>query len=232
MAEDQTGYQYPKSTNSDEYSKSSITGGTENIKSVLTSKRFLTVAGLAALIFFIMIRREYTPEAIQDKPPIVTTPVVTPAVPVPPIAPPPIIPPAHDKTLDNIQLAMTNINGLTSRMTSMENNVSELLTQQQNNSQQLSTVTTDMQNVTDVLQKLIDSQKPKVQKKPAVVPVMTFYIQALIQGRAWITQGDKNYTVVEGDALPTYGVITLINADAGIIETSSGRNILFPQRTL
>lgn len=230
MAEDQTGYQYPKNTNSDEYSTSSVTGGTENIKSILTSKRFLTVAGLAVLIFFIMIRREYKSEPVQDKPPVVTKPIAV--VPVAPVAPAPIIPPVPDKTLDNIQSAMTNINGLTSRVTNMENNVSELLAQQQNNNQQLSTATADIQAMTNALQKLIDSQKPKVQKKPRVVPMVTFYIQALIQGRAWITQGDKNYTVVEGDVLPTYGVITLIDADAGIIETSSGRNIIFPQNTL
>ena len=58
MADDQK-YTFPEDVNASEYNKGAVTGGTENIRSIVTSKWFLTAVGVVAVVFFIMIKRAF-----------------------------------------------------------------------------------------------------------------------------------------------------------------------------
>lgn len=61
-------------------------------------------------------------------------------------------------------------------------------------------------------------------------PAPTYYIQAVIPGRAWLmTRNGKSVTVREGTTLPGYGVVQMIDAVQGRVMTSSGRVIRFSQ---
>ncbi|OGT51646.1 MAG: hypothetical protein A3E84_03745 [Gammaproteobacteria bacterium RIFCSPHIGHO2_12_FULL_42_13] len=67
-----------------------------------------------------------------------------------------------------------------------------------------------------------------VSKSPVVTPKILF-IQALIPGRAWLStqEGGMSMTVKVGDAIPTYGVVNSIDPVQGVVNTSSGRTIVF-----
>jgi len=68
------------------------------------------------------------------------------------------------------------------------------------------------------------------QSKQAVKP-KAYYITAMVPGRAWIKSTDSNQgiSVRVGDELPTYGKVSSIDSDNGIIATTSGRIIKFGQ---
>lgn len=55
-----------------------------------------------------------------------------------------------------------------------------------------------------------------------------YYVKAIVPGRAWIQMdGDQTMSVAEGDTVPGYGRITKIDAEHGMVATSSGRMIPF-----
>lgn len=73
--------------------------------------------------------------------------------------------------------------------------------------------------------KVVVKPKPKVTKK---MPLQHFHVRAIIHGRAWLgSKRQPHITVKVGDKLPTYGVVTAIMPDVGIVKTRSGRIITF-----
>jgi len=51
----------------------------------------------------------------------------------------------------------------------------------------------------------------------------TYYVKAIVAGRAWVAnESGKTTTVSEGDKIPGYGVIELIDPEHGFLVTSSG----------
>ena len=67
-------------------------------------------------------------------------------------------------------------------------------------------------------------EKIRIRKKPK--KKMTYRIQAVVEGRAWIqSSAGSNMTVKVGDEVKDYGTITKIDAINSVVETSSGRVI-------
>lgn len=83
--------------------------------------------------------------------------------------------------------------------------------------------------------KVVEEQKPVVKKKvvvkqkPKPVVVSTYYVKAMIQGRAWLTTTDgATFTVTENQNLPGYGTVENIDPSDGVVMTSSGKVIAYP----
>ena len=229
MADEQKKYTYPDDTNTSEYSNSAVVGSTENIKSILMSKRFLTVAGIAALMFFIMIKRDYAqPVKAPEPPPVVKD---APKLPAPVVSVPEPQPPAiSPETVQTINNTMSDVNSLATRMSDVEGVMAQVSSQQQNNVSTLNNLQTDLTNIQKMLTQLVE--KPKAAVVHAPIPLQSYVIKAVIHGRAWIASGDYNRTVIVGDVIPTYGEVIAIYPDEGFIETSSGRNIMFDQNSV
>lgn len=67
--------------------------------------------------------------------------------------------------------------------------------------------------------------KPKAVKAKKIVPIV-YNIKAIVPGRAWVMGSDGSaQSVSVGDSLPQYGRISAINADSGVVMTSSGKVI-------
>lgn len=63
------------------------------------------------------------------------------------------------------------------------------------------------------------------------IPTTTYYIQAIIPGRAWlISSNGETLTVSVGSRVPGYGVVEKIDAIQGLVEVSSNRILRFSQR--
>ena len=72
---------------------------------------------------------------------------------------------------------------------------------------------------------LAEKAKPKAKAKPEI----TYSLQAVVEGRAWIENSNgRNQTVKVGDVLPDYGVITKIDAVNSLVYSSSGKIIRIP----
>lgn len=87
---------------------------------------------------------------------------------------------------------------------------------------------------TQQLEKLAQAQKTNSQatnKKTAIKEeeLPTYYVQAMIPGRAWLFKKERGtsttLTVARGDSLPGYGQITAIDPSRGVVITNSGKVI-------
>tara|TARA_B100001989_G_C24540541_1_gene467295 strand:- start:199 stop:1020 length:822 start_codon:yes stop_codon:yes gene_type:complete len=87
----------------------------------------------------------------------------------------------------------------------------------------LAAVTEQAQEKIDALEKkLTEKTKPKVKEKPK----MTYTLQAVVEGRAWIENNKgRSMTVKVGDVIEDYGVITKIDAVNSLVHCSSGKTI-------
>jgi intracellular multiplication protein IcmG len=69
----------------------------------------------------------------------------------------------------------------------------------------------------------VKSKAKNVISKGTAKKTASYYVKAMIQGRAWLmTSEGETLTVSEGDMLPGYGLINSINPKDGTITTSSG----------
>lgn len=125
------------------------------------------------------------------------------------------------------------IEALNNQLTTMSASVAQMVSQ----------VSTLNQNFTNLLVRMEDQEKklsiitlrskPRLVRKHLVItaPPPTYYIQAVIPGRAWlIAQNGSTITVREGTPVAGYGVVKLIDSKQGKIITSSGRVIRFSQQ--
>lgn len=81
--------------------------------------------------------------------------------------------------------------------------------------------------LTAQLEKVQAQLAPKPKAKPAkkVVPIV-YHIKAIVPGRAWVLGSNGTaQSVSVGDNLQQYGRIVAINADSGVVMTSSGKVI-------
>ncbi len=74
--------------------------------------------------------------------------------------------------------------------------------------------------------KPVKVDKPAPQEAPA--PVITYQLRAVVPGRAWIVASDgQSQSVAVGDHVQQYGTVQSIDADAGVVITTSGKTIKF-----
>lgn len=130
---------------------------------------------------------------------------------------------AYKNQVDNL---VSNVSQLTDKITSLQETITSM-------SQRLDTVVQTLDKQQTALDTLttkphiISKPKRMVRKVMRVIevraPVISYSIQAIIPGRAWLeTSTGENITVREGDILAGYGRITRISPVRNIITTSSG----------
>lgn len=93
---------------------------------------------------------------------------------------------------------------------------------------QLTDEVTGLTKQVNALKTQQDIQKRAMIKKTQMKP-KDYYITAMVPGRAWVKSTDSNQgiSIRVGDKLPTYGKISSIDSDNGVIITTSGRIIKF-----
>lgn len=185
-----------------------------------------------------------TPEPVQPRPqPVVTAPTPTPT-PVAPsrVAPTPTTAAITDsRTVERLSSLEANQQNLQSSVSSVNSEVASLnATVNQLNSniselnQVVSTLAQKMTEQSSQIELIISRSKP--QKPTKIVhkvekPVIRYYVQAVIPGRAWlIGSNGTTLTVREGTPIPGYGVVKLVDSNQGQVITSTGKIIRFSQQ--
>ena len=116
----------------------------------------------------------------------------------------------------------TDIQDLRSQVSDLQNTMSQM---QSENTKLQSAVTTLSEQVSDLSTQL--SKLTKIQPVKKVSPIV-FHIRAMIPDRAWIASNQGTaLSVSVGDHVPSYGKVTAIHAEVGIVDTSSGRKIMY-----
>lgn len=113
----------------------------------------------------------------------------------------------------------TNVNNLSTEVAKLNQTIQELATQ--------------LQKQNEVIVKLMERSRPKKvrsTKNLMVYKPLSYNIQAVIPGRAWlIATNGSTLTVREGTKIRGYGMVRLIDSIQGRVLTSSGRVIKFSQ---
>ncbi|MDP3559241.1 MAG: type IVB secretion system protein IcmG/DotF [Legionellaceae bacterium] len=178
----------------------------------------------------------------------ITTPAPVAVMPLPQVVtPPPVsampsssVEPELQRKLSALSLSQDNVRGdisaVNGQLSSMQTSLSELGDKISTLNQQLAQLTTQLQQQASELQRMTMLNRPKPMPKKRTMlqykprPSVTYSVQAVIPGRAWlIANNGRTVTVREGITLPGYGVIKLIDPNQGRIITSSGRVITFSQ---
>ena len=95
------------------------------------------------------------------------------------------------------------------------------LTSQQN--QLAAIISSQQKQIAALNKKIIDKKKSKY-------PVVTYKVKAIVPGRAWLVASDgTTITVAVGNTLPSYGKVLSINANSGVVMTSSHKEIVYGQ---
>jgi intracellular multiplication protein IcmG len=124
----------------------------------------------------------------------------------------------------------SQINTLQRAIVSQSKQIGSLTSGQSELVSSLSKVATTMQAISDkqlLAQKSAQQSKHKPEK--AKPPKLTYHLQAIVPGRAWLQDSRGVITTVAvGDKLPGYGVIQYLSVDKGKVLTSIGTVISSP----
>lgn len=124
------------------------------------------------------------------------------------------------------------LSAITSSLQTLQNEQMRLGTQ-------LNQLNSSLGGLSTIVEKLVKQQaemgKPKVVKQKVVKKKVQrvvyrppYDIQAIVPGRAWIETPDgRTITIRTGEKLRGYGVVTVIDAELGIIKTTSGYSITY-----
>ncbi|MDP3705630.1 MAG: type IVB secretion system protein IcmG/DotF [Legionellaceae bacterium] len=114
----------------------------------------------------------------------------------------------------------TNLNSLAEKLNQVALHVAQLTATVENQSHLIMMVTERTKSRPKIIKQVISNP----------MPVLKYYVQAVIPGRAWlIATNGSTLTVREGTPLPGYGVVKIIDAMQGRVLTSSGQVIRFSQ---
>lgn len=187
---------------------------------ILKNKKFLIGVGavVVVLVAYQFMRPSDDVKVISQKP--VTAPVVQTQA------------PQLTNQLDSLQQTQQDSEQMVSGLKSQVENLQAQLTTSKNDNAALTQAVTQLNAqvkllshaVADNAKQLEAAKKPKVTKKKYTPPPLHFTIKAVVPGRAWVVdQNGASYSITVGNKLPQYGRIVSIDANAGIIQTTSGK---------
>lgn len=190
------------------------------------NKRLFIAIGVlvAVVIVFTLMRVMHKPAPVVQTPP-------------PAVVQQPVVDPQITAAIDSLKADSLNntstVNQLQSQVQSLTNALSQSRAQQQQLSQSVMLLAQQVQQLNTQVKTLAQPKPVKIAapvpvvKKPTA-PVITYQLRAVVPGRAWIVASDgQSQSVAVGDHVQQYGVVQSIDADAGVVITTSGKTIKF-----
>lgn len=176
--------------------------------------------------------------AQEPQPPIIAQPKIEP----PPVTIQPVVTqpaPATEelnKKISVLEVAQegikSDLNSLNNQYGSLNGSLADMSNQIAQLNQQINQLNAMLEQQSEVIASLkVRQQRPVVRAAPRPsAPPVTYYIQAVIPGRAWlIASNGSTLTVREGSTILGYGQVKLIDANQGRVVMSSGKVIRFSQ---
>lgn len=126
-----------------------------------------------------------------------------------------------DSLRSHTSRAESQIRDLRSQLSDLQNSVSQMQSDNQQLQTSVANLTSQMQLMSEELGKLMAKAPPKITGNKII-----FHLRAVIPDRAWITSNTgQSISVTVGDHVTEYGTVQSIDAQHGIVTTSSGRKI-------
>lgn len=213
-------------------------------------KRNALIAVASLLLLFLLYRliSSYfgADEEISSKPVTPTPQVITPAPRPQPIIQAPVTaspPPAPvtsqiEQRLTGLETSQqnlqANVSSINNQLNTLNTTIADLSAKIADLNQVVENLATKMVEQSSHIERIVARAKPS--KPPKMVrrveiPVIKYYVQAVIPGRAWlIGSNGTTLTVREGTLISGYGTVKLIDSIQGRVLTSSGKTIRFSQQ--
>jgi intracellular multiplication protein IcmG len=194
-------------------------------------KRMIIIVGAVVLIavVFAILRVVHKPVDVPVKAPEQAAPTLSVQAPQA-VIDPQVVDQLTALKQDSINTSSA-VQQLQGQVAQLNDSLSQSRTAQQQLAQSLMVLASQMQQLTAEVKVLaqpkeVKAPKPVVKEDPA--PVITFQLRAVVPGRAWIVGSDgRSLSVAIGDQVPQYGNVQSIDADSGVVITSSGKTIKF-----
>lgn len=222
----------PPEASSQEFGSAPMSGGTESLASLMKNQK--AMAAIGGVIFLYIIVSFFSSGGDDDIDDIVvpqqqheTTLTLddhhTSDVDASPVS----IFASIDEMNDESNKADEDMERMKTQVASLNRQNIDLRNRMDKIDSNLSTLTKMVERSSMQISALVKTQE-KENKKETKEALQEFRIRAIISGRAWLEDGQgNNITVKVGDNLPTYGRIVKIKPVEGVVETSSGRTIMF-----
>ena len=131
-------------------------------------------------------------------------------------------------SLDNkVSSNASSINQIQSQLSSLQNSIDSIANNRSNVNEAISQLALEVKKMSAGINK----RKAVAQKAAPAVPMappVTYYLRAVVPGRAWIYGTNKrSASITVGDRVKQYGRVLAINAQEGMVVTSSGKMIEF-----
>lgn len=179
-----------------------------------TKKKRIVIAVIAAVLIIIVFRLfSSSVPAPAPMPQVTQQPVM---------APQPVQMPSDSGALDSVTSRMSGaeskISNLQSQVTDMQNSLSQLQSTNQSLQQSMASMSAQIQALSSQLQAVVTQSGSKDR--------ISYQLRAVVPDRAWVMSNDgETISVTMGDELKQYGTVTSIDAQRGVVLTSSGRKI-------
>lgn len=124
----------------------------------------------------------------------------------------------------------TTIQQLQNQIQSLQSSIGQMTQNKQQYEGALTSLAQKVNSLQAQQQKMMTAAKKpaKAEKAAMVIPPVNFYTRAVVHNRAWVIGSNgMNASIAVGDHLKDYGKILSINANNGVITTSSGRVIRY-----
>jgi len=129
---------------------------------------------------------------------------------------------------NSIETAHKNVNSINNKVNKLANDVSELHYQLKHILDIDRELFQKIGSIEEKLKKEEEKKKAALVKKEPVKELQTYFIRAVIEGRAWLDDSaGRSITIAIGDFVKDYGRIVNIYPSQGFIVTTSGRVIQF-----
>ncbi|MCX7121377.1 MAG: hypothetical protein NTZ67_06345 [Gammaproteobacteria bacterium] len=141
----------------------------------------------------------------------------------------PVEQPTDTAALNSLDSLSADSSDTKSKLKDLQSKVADLqssFNQAQTSNQTLQTTVTQLANQINELSTQLNSAMAKLQAAKTGKKLMVFHLRAVVPDRAWITSDTgETRSVTVGDHIEQYGAVQTIDAQSGLITTSSGRKI-------
>ena len=137
---------------------------------------------------------------------------------------------ATTSQLDSLKADTKEANEATTKLQNqiqdMQSQVSQTASQQAALNKSMLALVQEVKHLSDKLQAEHTAPAAKKATKSAPVRHISFHLRAIVPGRAWIVSSDGlSQSVSVGDSVPQYGRVKVVDANRGMVLTSSGKVI-------
>jgi len=201
-----------------------IMGTLSNLSPILQRNKRIVIVIAAVLIGFLFLHF-----GVSKKQPIQVQPVQTTQSAPQQMVSTPAQQPNNGAMMGSLDSLQAHSSKTTSDIKSLQSQIADLqsaVSQSQSQNDQLrNTISALAEQMKDVSAELDQLKASGARAKKT--SEITYHLRAVVPDRAWITFAGQTRSVTVGDAVKSYGKVTAIYSQQGIVETSSGRKIEF-----